>query len=112
MDKGTVGLMAGACYVLGFVGTYGTVLGPMGAVVFVDFHLMKRFGMNDEYAARTGSTFNVAVLVAWLLPVAVGLYLIFAVGIFAAYAVIPAWLACGAIYLALSKILQTPMTQA
>jgi NCS1 family nucleobase:cation symporter-1 len=91
---------------LGFVGTYGTVLGPMGAVIFVDYWLLKKFGMQDEYAEKTGQGINVAVLVSWLLPVAVGLYLIFGQGIFAAYAVVPCWIACGVIYLVLSKITQ------
>ncbi|MFK7769721.1 MAG: cytosine permease [Mariniblastus sp.] len=91
---------------LGFVGTYGTVLGPMGAVIFVDFWLLKKFGLKDEYAEKTGQGINFAVLVSWLLPVAVGLYLIFWQGIFAAYAVIPCWVACGVIYLVLSKITQ------
>ncbi len=91
---------------LDFVGTYGTVLGPMGAVIFVDFWLMKRFGLRDEYAHATKSFFHPAALVAWLLPVIVGLYLIFAQGVFAAYLVIPCWLACGLLYLVLSKLTQ------
>jgi NCS1 family nucleobase:cation symporter-1 len=110
---GAVATIAGAfpnlsAQLLGFVGTYGTVLGPMGAVVFVDYYLMKRGGLSDEYAMRSGESFNSAVLIAWLLPVAVGLYLIFWQGIFAAYAVIPCWIACGLIYLALSKVTQKP----
>ena len=108
---GAVATIAGAfpnlsAQLLGFVGTYGTVLGPMGAVIFVDFYLMKKFGLRDEYAFHRSQAVNVAVMVAWLLPVAVGLYLIFAQGLFAAYAVIPCWLACGAIYLVLSKFTQ------
>jgi Cu(I)/Ag(I) efflux system membrane protein CusA/SilA len=55
---------------------------------------MKNFGLSDDYALRTGMAVNVAVLLAWLLPVAVGLYLIFWQGLFAAYAVIPTWFAC------------------
>ncbi len=111
---GAVATIAGAfpnlsARLLGFVGTYGTILGPMGAVIVVDFYLMHRFGLQDEYAARTGKRHNVAVLVAWLLPVAVGLYLIFVRGLFAAYAVIPCWFACGLIYLGLSKIMQRPV---
>ena len=110
---GTVATLAGAfpslsAQLLGFVGTYGTVLGPMGAVIFVDFYLMKRCGLNDEYAQRSGSAVNVAVLIAWLLPVAVGLYMIFWQGLFAAYAVVPALIACGVIYLVLSKLTQKP----
>ncbi|MEM6799656.1 MAG: hypothetical protein AAF589_09090, partial [Planctomycetota bacterium] len=111
---GAVATIAGAFpnlsgRLLGFVGTYGTVLGPMGAVLFVDYYLMDRFGLNDEYAERSGASFNVAVLVAWLLPVFVGLYLIFYVfeqGTDAAYCVIPAWVACGVLYLGLSKVMQ------
>lgn len=110
---GAVATLAGAfpnlsAQLLGFVGTYGTVLGPMGAVVFVDFYLMKKFGLTDEYAEHNGMAVNVAVLVAWLLPVAVGLYLILGHGLFAAYAVIPAWFSCGILYLALSKFTQKP----
>lgn len=108
---GAVATIAGAfpnlsAQLLGFVGTYGTVLGPMGAVVFVDFYLMKTFGLRDEYAVHSGSGVNIAVMVAWLLPVAVGLYPIFAQGLFAAYAVIPCWVACGVMYLVLSKLTQ------
>ncbi len=108
---GAVATIAGAfpnlsAQLLGFVGTYGTVLGPMGAVIFVDFYLMKKFGLRDEYAAHSGIRINVAVLLAWLLPVAVGMYLIFAQGLFAAYAVIPCWIACGVLYLVLSKFTQ------
>ncbi len=108
---GAVATIAGAfpnlsAQLLGFVGTYGTVLGPMGAVIFVDFYLMKKFGLRDEYAIHNGTSVNVAVMLAWLLPVSVGVYLIIAQGLFPAYAVIPCWIACGAIYLVLSKLIQ------
>ncbi|TWT86606.1 hypothetical protein Mal64_34330 [Pseudobythopirellula maris] len=94
---------------LDFVGTYGTVLGPMGAIIFVDFYLMKRFGLADEYAARAGSGINPAVLLAWGLPVLVALYLIYWQGLFAAYAVIPCWLTCGVLYLLISKFTQSKL---
>jgi len=108
---GIVATVAGAfpnlsAQLLGFVGMYGTVLGPMGAIIFVDYWLMKKFGLTDEYAHQTGAFVSWPVLVAWLLPVAVGLYLIFAQGLFAAYAVIPCWIACGVIYLVTSKMSQ------
>ncbi|GAA5484187.1 purine-cytosine permease family protein [Haloferula sargassicola] len=91
---------------LDFVGTYGTVLGPMGAVIFVDFWLMKKFHLRSEYAHATGSRFHPAALIAWLLPVIAGLYLIYAQGVFAAYLVIPCWLVCGLLYLGLSLATQ------
>lgn len=109
---GAIATVAGAfpnlsAQLLGFVGVYGTVLGPMGAVIFVDFYLMKRFGLRDDYAHHSKTTANLAVLIAWLLPVAVGLYLIYWRGLFAAYAVLPCWIACGIIYVVLSKLTQS-----
>lgn len=114
---GTVATIAGSFpnlsnQLLGFVGTYGTVLGPMGAIIFVDHYLMKRFGMREENAFHSGQSFNIAVLLAWAIPVAIGLYLIFVPTslfpdkLFAAYAVVPCWIASGAIYFVLSKMMQ------
>ncbi|GIW99087.1 MAG: membrane protein [Pirellulaceae bacterium] len=116
---GAVATMAGAfpnlsAKLLDFVGTYGTILGPMGAVIVFDFYLMPRLGLRDEFAARSGARVNLAALIAWLLPVLVGLYLIFVRGLFAAYAVVPCWIACGLLYIVLSKFTQgarLPTTQ-
>lgn len=87
---------------LGFVGTYGCILGPMGAILFVDFWILRKEG-RDEFAHRQGRAFNWTVLVSWLLPVAAGLHLIFRNDVFAAFLVIPCWLAAGVLYYALNK---------
>lgn len=87
---------------LGFVGTYGTVLGPMGAIIFVDYWLLRKANQ-DELAQRTGTSFNWTVLISWVLPVAVGLYFIFSKGTFAAYCVIPCWIASAILFFALNK---------
>ncbi|TWT98155.1 hypothetical protein Pla108_23120 [Botrimarina colliarenosi] len=117
---GAVATVAGAfpalAYkLLDFVGTYGTVLGAMGAVIFVDYWFVKRLGLTEEYAARTGMTFNWAVLLAWALPVGVSLYLMYGLDeanrVFPAYCVIPAWIACGVIYVVLSKLMQKPQPE-
>jgi purine-cytosine permease-like protein len=109
---GLIATIAGAfpslsAKLLDFVGLYGTVLGPMGAVIVVDFYLMRRFGLLDEYAEHSGTTFNIAVLIAWLAPVSIGLYLCLARGLNPTYAVIPCWLCCGALYLFLSRQVQS-----
>ncbi|MBB5353243.1 NCS1 family nucleobase:cation symporter-1 [Haloferula luteola] len=108
---GVIATIAGAfptlsAKLLDFVGTYGTILGSMGAVIFVDFWLMKKFHLRSEYAHATGSSFHPAVLIAWLLPVTAGLYLIYAQGVFAAYLVIPCWIVCGLLFLGLSLVTQ------
>jgi NCS1 family nucleobase:cation symporter-1 len=88
---------------LGFVGTYGTVLGPMGAILFIDFWLLRKEN-KDELASRTNSPFNGIVFVAWLVPVAIGLHFIFNEGTFAAYCVIPCWIGSAFLYLILNKV--------
>jgi len=112
---GLIATLAGAfpnlsARLLDFVGLYGTILGSMGAVIFVDYYLIRRTGLVEEYAFNTNSKFNTAVLIAWVLPVLVGLYFIFAKGFFAAYAVIPAWVACGVLYLLFSRFFQRSAT--
>ena len=47
-----------AMQLLGFVALYGLVLMPMGAVVFVDFYLMKKFGLQSNYAELSRKSFN------------------------------------------------------
>lgn len=127
---GAVATIAGAfpnlsAQLLNFVGTYGTILGPMGAVIVIDYYLLRKANQ-DEYALRSGKSINWAVLIAWVLPVTVGLVLIFAkplvtwLGGFGLdgvlpdpenvtnlnpiYAVLPAWAACAVLYLLLSKM--------
>ena len=50
---------------LDFVAMWGMILMPMGAIVFVDFYLLQRWGMISNYAERTGITFNAAAGLAW-----------------------------------------------
>jgi NCS1 family nucleobase:cation symporter-1 len=107
---GAVATIAGAFpnlsgKLLGFVGTYGTVLGPMGAIIFVNHYCGKSMGFITDAADARRSSFNLAVLLAWLIPVVPALYLIFYQGYFAAYCVIPAWIAAGLLYIVIAKVL-------
>ena len=92
---------------LDFVGLYGTILGPMGGVIFVNHYLAKKMSFTQDYADKKGAAFNVAVLLAWLLPVALGLYFIFAKDLFPAYAVIPCWIASSLLYVIIMKLQKT-----
>lgn len=92
---------------LGFVGTYGCILGPMGAILLVDFWFL-RPKQKDEPAHRTGSNAIWIVLISWLLPVAVGLHFIFREGTFAAFLVIPCWAGAGVLYYTLVKLTSKP----
>lgn len=114
---GVVATIAGAfpnlsAQLLGFVGTYGMILGPMGAIIFVNHYFAKRLGFHEDAAAATKSGFNMAVLLAWLIPAVPGLWLILSKGVFAAYLVIPAWIASAILYVILGKMMFPNKSQA
>lgn len=93
-----------AMQLLDFVGIYGTVLCPVGAVIVVDHFLSRRLGLASEYAQRSGSTFNFAVLFAWAVPVAVALWAYKTQGVNSFMLPLPTWLACGVLYVVFTKL--------
>lgn len=60
-----------AMKLLDFVALYGLILMPMGAVIFVDFWLIRRFGLKNYYAEASGRSFNWAAGLAWLVTLSV-----------------------------------------
>jgi NCS1 family nucleobase:cation symporter-1 len=114
---GIVATVAGAfpnlsAQLLNFVGTYGMILGPMGAIIFVNHYFAKKLGFLEDPAVATKSSFNLAVLLAWLVPAVPGLWLILSKGVFAAYLVIPAWIASAILYVILGKLMFSNKNQA
>jgi purine-cytosine permease-like protein len=96
-----------AMKLLGFVGIYGMILAPVGAIIVVDVLLARRLGLASDPAARFGWRFNVAALVAWLVPAALGLWAFSRLGLaLPTYVTLPVWLASGVLYAALLKRLQ------
>jgi NCS1 family nucleobase:cation symporter-1 len=83
---------------LGFVGLYGTVLAPMGAVIFFDWYCIRRQQRSQLDQHAYAGNVNITVLGAWLLPVVVALYCIQIKGISAWFFPLPCWLACGLLY--------------
>ncbi len=92
-----------AMNLLSFVGIYGTILAPIGAVIFVDYFLARRWGLPSNPAAASGLSFNSDVLLAWVIPVGIGMALHFGRGVPAHFLPLPCWIACGVIYAALAK---------
>jgi purine-cytosine permease-like protein len=69
---GSIATVAGmfpaiAMNLLDFVALYGLLLMPMGAVVFVDFWLIRKFGLAGNYAELSRATFNWAAGLTWFL---------------------------------------------
>jgi len=61
-----------AMKLLDFVGIYGMVLAPVGAIIVVDVFLADKLGIARDPAERFGIVFNPAALLAWVLPAAAG----------------------------------------
>jgi purine-cytosine permease-like protein len=102
-----------AMKLLGFVALYGLVLMPMGAVVFIDFWLIRRFGLRADYAESRGIAFNPAAGIAWLATLAICLGLVFSnieingVKPFQIYFVsLPGWFVAAALYILVSAVYQ------
>ena len=93
-----------AMNLLDFVGIYGTILAPVGAIIVVDHFLAEKVGIPRDPAERSGSSFNMAVLIAWLLPVAVAMWLYKTQGVFASYLPLPCSVACGLLYIVFSRL--------
>jgi purine-cytosine permease-like protein len=92
-----------AMKLLEFVGLYGTILMPMGAIIFVDFYGLKRLGLEPDYAARKGISFNLAAGAAWVLALMICGLLNQLAGVQIYFLALPGWLIAGLLYLAFSK---------
>ena len=94
-----------AMKLLDFVGIYGTILAPVGAIIVVDHSLAKKVGLAIDYAEKTGAVFNPAVLLAWLVSVGVALWFYQVKDVPPFFLPLPAWIGCGLLYIAFAKIL-------
>jgi len=74
--SGAVATLAGmfpaiAMKLLGFVAFYGMIVMPIGAVVFVDFWLLKEAGLRPHYAEASDIGWNWAAALAWFLTLGI-----------------------------------------
>jgi purine-cytosine permease-like protein len=91
---------------LDFVGLYGTVLMPMGAIVVVDYYLVRRLGLEPDYAERRQIPFNWAAGGAWAVALVACALLNTLAGLQVFFLALPGWIAAGVLYLGLSAVLQ------
>jgi purine-cytosine permease-like protein len=96
-----------AMKLLGFVALYGLLLMPMGAVIFVDFYLIRKFGLQSNYAETSRTNFNWAAGLTWLLTLAACWGFVAYFGQDKIYfAGLPGWFVAAVLYVVLSKLYQ------
>ena len=76
-------------------------------MIVVAHFLARRVGIPTEYAHRSGSRFNLAVLLAWAVPVAAAMAVYKTQGINSFMLPLPTWLACGLLYIVFTKMLNS-----
>ncbi len=115
---GAIATLAGmfpaiAMKLLDFVALYGLLLMPMGAIVFADFWLLKRLGLQPYYAERSGQSFNWAAGLTWFVTLGVCLGLVKSginINGFEPFQIwfvaLPGWFIATALYISLSKFYQ------
>ena len=95
-----------AMKLLDFVALYGFILAPVGAIIVFEHFLGERFGIQKFYAEKTGLRINKMVLYSWLLSFGVFYFISLQFNVFLSFLTLPAWFACGLLYLVLSKQMQ------
>ena len=83
---------------------------PMGAVIFIDFYVLKRFGLSDFYAEKAGLKLNWAAASAWIITLAIGLFMNKFMGIEVFFLGLPGWFIASAIYIIVSKLYQSKIS--
>ena len=91
---------------LEFVAIYGLVLMPMGAVIFLDFHILPKIGLKSEFTETFGKSFNLAAAVAWLLTLALCVFINLYFGLEVFFLGLPGWFIAAILYILFSKLIQ------
>lgn len=100
-----------AMKLLGFVALYGMLLMPMGAVIFVDFYLLKKLGLQSKYAEFSKISFNWAAGLTWFLTLGLCILLVQYAGIQIYFVSLPGWFIAAILYVVISKIYQRRVHQ-
>jgi NCS1 family nucleobase:cation symporter-1 len=87
---------------LDFVGVYGLLLMPVGAVVFVEHWVFPRIGWTQFRASRRGLTFSWPALAAWFVALAFGMWLWRSGTLHLFFLAVPVWLTTAVLYVALA----------
>jgi len=92
---------------LDFVAMWGMILMPMGAVIFVDFWLIQKFGLKSNYAEVSGKVFNWAAGLAWFITMGVCGWLVYTGRVQIYFVSLPGWFVTAILYVIFSAVYQS-----
>ncbi|MEZ5038877.1 MAG: hypothetical protein R2828_03270 [Saprospiraceae bacterium] len=97
---------------LDFVALYGLVLMPMGAIIFIDFHVFPKLGLKSNLAAFMKMKFNWAAGLTWFLTLGICLFINLNLGIEVFFLGLPGWFIAVLLYIGLSFFFQPKKAKA
>jgi len=111
LATGAIATLAGmfpaiAMQLLEFVALYGLLLMPMGAVIFVDFWLIRKFGLKSNYAEFSKKNFNWAAFLAWFVTLVICFWLWRSGKVQIYFVSLPGWFFAAVLYILLSAFYQ------
>jgi NCS1 family nucleobase:cation symporter-1 len=87
---------------LDFVGLYGLLLMPIGAIVFVEHWIFPRIGLTQYWISRKGESVNLPALIAWGATLAAALVVVLTGLLHMFFLIIPVWVCSSILYIVLS----------
>jgi hypothetical protein len=79
---------------------------PMGAIIFIDFYLIPRLGLQSNYAEKTNTAFSLPAFITWVFTLGLCLVLNQVFGIEIFFLGLPGWFIAALLYVVTSKYLQ------
>ena len=89
---------------LNFVGLYGLLLMPVGAIVVVEHWIFPRIGFAQFWSARKGQALNAPALIAWAVAVGVALLCWKFGWIHLFFLAVPVWILTAVLYIVLAAV--------
>lgn len=84
---------------LDFVGLYGLLLMPVGAIVFAEHWLFPMIGLKQYWASRKGLTLNWPALASWILAIGFALFLNYSGYLHLFFLFVPTWVLSIVLYI-------------
>jgi len=89
---------------LSFVGLYGLLLMPVGAIVVVEHWIFPRIGLTQYWSSRKGKLLNLPALLAWGITLGAALYCWQTGLVHLFFLAAPAWVLTATLYIVLSAL--------
>jgi purine-cytosine permease-like protein len=91
---------------LDFVALYGLILMPMGAIIFIDFYIIPKMGLQSNYAEKNRQLFSWPAFITWIATLIICLLMNQMMDIEIFFLGLPGWFIAALIYVGTSKYLQ------